>query len=369
MRKRILALCLAVYICVCCNTYAKKIKIVFINPGHPVSDATGEFWSNVTRFMQAASQDLNIELVTLFANRDHLLMKELALQVNQHEPDYAIIVNEKGVGVSLAQTLSENNIPSFFLLNNLAPAEFSTLTRKQQNLIIGSLTPNNRLAGKKLMSDLLYLHQQKHNIQKPIQVLALQGDYRSAAATERYKGLIEFLDNVEVNLLDSPVANWSRDEAYQKVKGLLQREKIDIIWAANDPMAIGASQAVYESNLHYPVTIGGINWDKHDELYSIDVSYGGHVTLGAKAIAMIADYENDTVKNCNMELVLDIFISSNGSNQEQFLQSTTPENIGLIDFKQYSKGTEQYIPFSMESFIYKDYTPLILESDRGQCFR
>ena len=102
------------------HVFAGNFNVVFINPGHPVADSTGTFWSSVNRFMQAAANDLDIELVSLYAERDHILMKQLAQTVNSHSPDYVIIVNEKGVGKELVKAIAPYKLPIFTLLNGFS---------------------------------------------------------------------------------------------------------------------------------------------------------------------------------------------------------------------------------------------------------
>jgi hypothetical protein len=49
--------------------------VVFLNPGYPTKIASGNFWLNVTQYMEAAADDLAIELITLYSHRNHILMK------------------------------------------------------------------------------------------------------------------------------------------------------------------------------------------------------------------------------------------------------------------------------------------------------
>ncbi|MCC2618203.1 hypothetical protein LJ739_18245 [Aestuariibacter halophilus] len=87
---------LALSICFPALSQPVGFRVVFINPGHPDKDATGRFWSNVNRFMQAAATDFGIDLISLYAQRNHLLMTSLVTQIDNLKPDYVILVNEKG---------------------------------------------------------------------------------------------------------------------------------------------------------------------------------------------------------------------------------------------------------------------------------
>lgn len=335
---------------------AAEFKVVFINPGHPQGDETGKFWSDVNRFMQAAAKDLNIELATLFANRNHIQMKTLAKNIEKHNPDYVIIVNEKGVGVDLVHLIAPHKLPIFTLLNGFTTEELAKLSEQELRLIIGNLVPDNFLAGKGLMQTLYQRHLKSHTKHTNVAVLALLGDYRSWAATERQAGLTsEISENANLELFDSTVANWSQDEAYRKVKGLLQRKNVDIIWAANDPMAFGASKAVKEAGLNKQITIGGVNWDLTYQDRPIEISFGGHVTLGAKSLVMLADYHAGLMKECEMHVKHNIFLSSNGDKHARFHANTQGKNIESFDFRRFSKRQNKPVIYSLNVFIDNSY--------------
>lgn len=355
--KRLLCLLItAVGLLLSSNTWASQTKVVFINPGHKSANSTGEFWPNVSRFMQAAADDLNIELITLFANRDHLLMKNLARRVHQYQPDFVIIVNEKGVGIELVKTVAQHNYPIFTLLNGFSDRELARLTAEQKKLLIGSLVPNNYIVGQSLISDLYQLHHDKVKSNKPYELLVLRGDYTSAASVDREQGLLANLTkNSQLHLFDNPVANWSKLEAYKKVKGILQHKQIDIIWAANDPMAYGASRAVKEAGLSGKVTIGGINWDKINQDYPIAVSYGGHVILGAKALVMLSDYQAGIRKPCQMDEQQDVFVRNNNGNQQRFHNNTEQDKLEQFDFARFSRKTDSAASFQLSTFINHNY--------------
>lgn len=346
---------------------AKGLKIVFVNPGHPNGDATGIFWSEVNRFMQASARDLDIELITVFANRNHILMNHLTEQVTSHNPDYTIIVNEKAVGFNLFKKLAARNVPVFTLLNNLSKQQIEKLTMKQKSLHVGSLVPDNYLAGKMLADDLYQIHKQKNN-PPPYYLLSLAGDHTSPASIERSRGLQAYLaQNQHIKLIDQPVANWSKQEAFQKVSGLLKRTRIDIIWAANDPMAFGSVQAVAGAKLDHNVTIGGINWDKNTSEFQTDVSYGGHVTLGAKSLVMLYDFHHKQMQPCEMHENINIFKSDLLGNKQHFINRTQAQNIDSVDFSRFSKSHPHPITFTIDSFISGSKAVASTEPNKVNC--
>ena len=335
---------------------ARDINVVFLNPGHPSSNATGSFWANVTGFMEAAADDVNINLVTIYAYRNHVLMKSLAQQVIEQKPEYVILVNEKGIALNIFREIAAHNIPVFMLLNTLTEAEYNLLSTRERNLLIGSVTPDNYLVGRKLGNDLVnvYLERKHHNeSDKMINFLALQGDHTTPAATERERGLLDALKGHQnINIIDSSVANWSRQQSYQKVKGILQRSRIDIIWTANDAMAFGAKQAVIEAPINYQPIIGGVNWDISAEGYVVDISYGGHVALGAYAITMLKDIDEGKFTTTEKHQVIDIFESSRSKYFSLFKTLLNTQQLSRYDFTRFRQSSLSSMNFSIANMLH-----------------
>jgi len=332
---------------------ANSFKVVFLNPGYPDVNATGSFWGNVSLFMNAAANDLDIELITLYGDRNHILMKSLVEQIISYEPKYIVLVNEKGIALSLLKEISKHKIPVFMLLNTFSDKEFAQLSRQEKIMLKGSVVPNNYSVGKKLINGLFDMYEALPNKvikNAPRTLLALEGDYATPASLERKRGLNDvLLINNELVILDSTVANWSKNHAYQKVKGILRRSQIDIIWAANDAMAFGAKKAVVEANLAYPVMIGGINWDIDDLDYPVNLSFGGHVALGAIALIMLKDLDMNNLSLKERHQVIDIFESSLSASFSLFSKRLNDKKLNYYDFSRFCRSSENYLNFSIEN--------------------
>ncbi len=336
------------------TTQAKELKVVFLNPGFPSQNTTGHFWQNVTRFMEAAAADLSINLVTLYSYRNHVLMQSQVEQILSHEPDYVVLVNEKGKAKSIAKQLVHHNIPIFMLLNSFNEQELLQLSAKVRQGVVGSLLPNNFTAGKKLLTGLISLNADviEENHSQFIYVLALQGDFATAAAIQRQRGFNQVVSETkQLIVVDSTVANWDKEQAYQKVKGVLKRQHLDIIWAANDAMAFGAKKAIEEINTQHPIIIGGINWDVGDPHYPVNLSYGGHVSLGAYALVMISDIESNILPCSARHQIVDIFEASDNENQQVFSQALLDNNLEQFQFEQFSLQNKLPVKFSVNNMI------------------
>lgn len=323
---------------------------MFLNPGHPSNNTTGHFWSNVNYFMQEAADDLDINLITIYANRNHILMKSFATEVVAQKPDYAILVNEKGVAVKLVEEITKHKIPVFMLLNDLSDEELSSLSAEQKQYYAGSLIPNNFDAGFSLAEQLHGLLVTNKTTHGKVNVLALHGDTTSPASVARAEGLNNFLNShPEVQLIDSTVANWSKQHAYEKVKGILKHQKVDIIWAANDAMACGATSAVASYNLLPKMRIGGINWDDDIPKGRLAVSVGGHVTLGAYAMVIIKELSES--KRQPQRIEHSIFQHSNIKAHQAFISALQQKRFDQCNFADFLTDSDTTLTFSIENLI------------------
>lgn len=71
----------------------KKINVTFISCCLPA----GFFWPKVESFMEPAAEDLDINLEVIYADMNHIRMKEIGQEVanRMNPPDYLIIDNYK----------------------------------------------------------------------------------------------------------------------------------------------------------------------------------------------------------------------------------------------------------------------------------
>lgn len=329
---------------------AQNIKVVFINPGHPEVDATGKFWSKVDAFMHESARDLEVELVSLYAERNHILMKSLIKKLRNIGPDYVVLVNEKGVATDMVKEVARYEIPIFMLLNRFSQDDLLTMSVTEKSAIIGSLVPDNYSVGKNLAKDLIALHRKKTN-KSSLNIFALYGDYTTPASLERESGFKSVLEaDADIKLVGGEIANWSRVEAFEKLRGVAKRLPIDIVWAANDPMAFGASEALAGSGRTHDTTVGGINWDIDNDA-SLDVSYGGHVTLGALAIVMLSDFHHGLLNRKEMHQKVDIFKRGSESDIKRFNAFLGSAKMQAIDFSRFSGKTLNPTPFNVSNIM------------------
>mgnify|MGYP000441949401 CR=1 FL=1 len=339
---------LSIYLVLCSPaSFSEPLRALFINPGFNTANPTGNFWFKVSAFMDAAAEDLNIKLTTLYAERNHIYMRSLISEVQKYQPDVLILVNEKRAGVGMLKQL-DVDIPVFFLLNKLAQKEKQLLSKAKQAQLIGSVVPDNDKAGAKLALSLIKKHTQLTS--QPVHVFALLGDYATQAALDRSKGLYNIIqaNSDKVASFHSVVANWSRDIGYQQTRAILLRnKKVDVVWAANDPMAFGAKSAAL--SLNRSLLIGGVNWDMESEDNALDISFGGHMTLGAYALVLIKDWLVSGQKEQTTDLVVDIFRQDGTDTSQALKQLIRSNKLSKIDFTRFSYASTARLDFTPEN--------------------
>ncbi|QVN21287.1 ABC transporter substrate-binding protein [Burkholderia pyrrocinia] len=272
----------------------KPIRVVFLNPGESVERATGQQWQLVVRFMVAAAKALDMQLEVLYAERDHLLMlrQAEALTKRHTAPDYVVLVNEKRMASRMLSVLGRMPSKVVLIHNDLTEAQRQEVGNERERIVnwIGTVTADAKRAGYRLME---YLHQRQANATVP-QVIGITGDPLTPVSLERAEGVYEWLINEPGAHLNQLVyGNWSFSDSYEKTRALLRRyPNTNLIWAANDSMAIGALKAC-EAYGARPI-VGGMG-ALPDALVSVmrgglTAMMAGTYFIGAFAMVLIYDY-------------------------------------------------------------------------------
>lgn len=340
------------------------MNVTFINPGKQ-----GErFWDMVTETMQAAASDFNITLEVIYAERNRVHMAALGIKATQREtpPDYLILVNEEQAAEKILLAAADKNIKTLMLLSDFLP--------KQRDLVgfpggkhphlLGALTPDYFTAGKRMMTALLHCAKQKQH-QKPYHVLAIGGDQITPSSIGRNEGALSVIEKHNELTLDRFLyANWNQQDAERLTLKYLQwaqKNKItpSLIWAANDPIAIGAKTALSEHDLTAgkDVCLVGLNWSseglklvKSQEMLLTD---GGHFLGGAWSMVLLHDYHQQQLKG-NDSPIGDIRFQMQSIDQQNidlYLSHLGNERWNKIDFTRFSlsdvDGSTHY-DFSLE---------------------
>ncbi|MGI0115326.1 ABC transporter substrate-binding protein [Zooshikella sp. RANM57] len=341
-----------------------KIKVVFVSCCLP----EGFFWPKVEAFMRAAADDLNIELEVLYAQMDYMYMKSIAVSVanRQVKPDYLIIDNYKLAAGKIIKTLSESKIKIFLMANGLTKEQASIYGNPREIYPnwIGELTPDNYYAGYQLAKSTIdYFLSHNNNIN--VNILALSGDQATPASIARVNGLKKAISHYQNVVIKQVIpGNWQQQDAYKKTYHLIRRyPDINVVWAANDEMALGAMESVIEYGKQpgKDIYFSGINWKKEAlkkvQDGSMVVSIGGHFMMGGWALVILHDYHFgiDFAQSEGLKMKMKLFNVIDVHNVQRYLETLGDEQWQKINFKHFSKrynsSLTQY-DFSLNSILH-----------------
>lgn len=326
------------------------MSVTFINPGKE-----GErFWDMVTETMQAAARDFSIELEVLYAQRNRVHMAELGVAVANRSspPDYLLLVNEEQAAERILAATRSTSVKTLMLLNDLLPEQYQRLQQSgaEPLQLLGSVVPDNFAAGQRMMRALLDCARAHNPAATPYHMLAIGGDQRTPASIDRNNGALSVIEAEADIVLDRFLyANWNAEEAAELTLSYLDwanRNAITptAIWAANDPIAAGASESLQRADLQpgKDVCLVGLNWSadgldrvRNQEMLLTD---GGHFLAGAWALVLLHDYhqrlqagDERIIGRVNFQMQ-----SIDQHNIATYLQHLGEENWDKIDFRGFS---------------------------------
>jgi ABC-type sugar transport system substrate-binding protein len=316
-------------------------RVVFLNPGEPVERGKGPHWLMTARFMAAAAKTFGMQLEVLYAERDHLLMLRQTESVVQrtNPPDYVVIVNEKLTAPQMLQMLARTPAKVLLIHNDLTPEQRREIgnEREQMRNWIGTATTDEARAEYRLMEEL----SRQLGDREP-QVIGITGDRSTPVSMERAQGVSDFIAHAgRGQILQLAFGDWSETDAESKANILLSRyPQANIIWAANDSMALGAMRAVKARGAR--VLVGGTGgWP--DALTSLTegglaATMGSHFFIGAWAMVLLHDFHRglDFAAQGGTAQKLDYLYTVNRNNALRYDQAVYKRE-GALDFGVYSK--------------------------------
>jgi ABC-type sugar transport system substrate-binding protein len=294
-----------------------------------------------SQFMTAAARSFGIELEVLYAERDHLLMLQQADEVARRAtaPDYVVMVNEKLAGPQMLKAFARTPAKVLMIHNGLTPEQRQEVGNEREQLRnwIGTLTTDEARAQYRLMEELA-----RQLGDRVPQVVGITGDRATPVSLERAQGISDFIERSgRGHILQTAFSDWSSTDAESKAAVLLSRHpQVNVMWGANDTMALGVLRAVRARQA--PVLVGGTGaWP--DALASISegglaASVGSHFFIGAWAMVLLHDYHHgmDFAAHGGPVQKLDYMVVVNRDNAPQYGRAVYKRD-AAFDFRVYSK--------------------------------
>lgn len=271
-------------------------RVLYVIAGNDVGDS---FWyETLLKHATLASDALDITLEPLFAGtvRPVVLERVQKRLRTEPKPDYVVFGNQSGLGLSLLKVAEREKTNAFLYISPLSDEEYEAVGRPRETLKhwIGELIPDDKQVGFDLANILIDAALEKRRDSSetdPIRILGIEGRKSNQASHQRKIGLMRAVEERnDAELLQIVSARWSGSTAAQKYELLINRwGAVDVVWAANDPMAMGILEAVRDQT-RKPL-IGGIDWEP-PAVDAVDrgdlvVSMGGHSFDIAYVLALL----------------------------------------------------------------------------------
>ncbi len=283
---------------------ADNIRVGFIDPQDPPA-----FWNLVDATMRAAAAELGIDVDIRSMERSHDKAIALARDFLSENPplDYLIVCNNLNIGSEIIKMADAAHVKIILLNGDLDRkdlAEFGEPRTKYRSWL-GSIIPDHEGAGYGIGTAIL-TEAARINTNRPLKILAVTGEANTPVSGERVRGLERAIGDMtkllgpgSVKLVETRYLDWSEKTAETSVRQFTEAgPHIDALWAANDPMALGAMTALRERGYKpgKDVLVGGLNWSQSAVKAVLDgemvVTYGGHFLLGAWAMVLLRDHHD-----------------------------------------------------------------------------
>ena len=331
----------------------EKTEVVFLNPG----SADDAFFGMMTSFMQAAADDLGINLEVVYNDRDHLVMREKGLQILERDPlpEYMILINEKNGAVDLLSMAAERGVKVVLINEGLMPDDrqsFGQPGKTMPNWLF-ELLPDDRQAGYMLAQALIKKGFEAGMADEHgnLNMAGIAGTYQTGSSSYRVLGLQQAVREYDnVRLLQVVPAYWEEEKAQNVTAALLARyPETAVVWSASDVMARGVLVADdARERAHQSVLTGGIDWAGF-ALHEVKAgrfaaTVGGHFMDGGWALVMLYDMHHGVA--LQERSMMSKFSLITQENVDAYFDRFGRHDWSIIDFTRFSKrlnpGLQQY---------------------------
>ncbi|MBD1388630.1 substrate-binding domain-containing protein [Neiella sp. HB171785] len=281
--------------------WAKPINVLYMPPG------TSGYWHDTTIPMPAVAEQLGINLTIMpIKTKDFDYEQSIIEQVTgPNKPDWLIWSQRRLATEQILDVLEQQQIKSIDITSGLFEQVKARIGYPQQRYQqwMAEVVSDEYSGGRSLVNDLIQLKtdQFKADQQQVLRLVGLAGSKRVAAtllktsamrSTAEQEKLVELLQVVFIN-------NWGRVDSQRKVQQLFSRyQSIDLFWAANTAIALGAVDQIHAMNFEPDdkplIASFGWNQDVFQAITNEDIAFslGGNQFIGAWSLVVLYDMAN-----------------------------------------------------------------------------
>jgi ABC-type sugar transport system substrate-binding protein len=321
------------------------MRVCFLSPG---SDDEA-FYGPLSRWMQAAADQLGIELEVIHCQRDprQVSAKGEALFNRPLLPEYLVLTNYRHLAVRLLPRAVAAGIKVFLINEGLLTADQAKLgsPREKLPLWLGQLLPDDFQAGRALADRLIEQARGRGLVdgEGRIHLCAITGDF-SSSSVSRVTGLRAAVrEHAEVVLDGVHPASWDQVRAGAAMTTqLVTQPATAVVWAASDLMALGAVESIRAAG-RVPgedLLVGGVDWAPFVPGTiaggELTASAGGHFMDGAWALVMLHDHHHG--RDFDAATVKSKFVVLTRDNLPRYAPLFEDAKRSQVDFARFSKA-------------------------------
>ena len=304
------------------------------------------FWDANVRYARAAASNLGVGFkLVVFQDDPAELLENLEMECRQGI-DGVIFPAFSNSGEDALRIAEKYRTPAFIINAGLKEADFPPRTKYRY--WVGVMTPDDLEVGAKLINQLL--EQARRSGVDRFHILGIEGRPDQEASILRRRGLeiqLKYAEGVESFTMVA--GDWDPAKAAAAFrKQFAEDPALNIVWCANDNMALAVADAAGEVGASGKLFIGGVDWDprimKAISEKRVRASVGGHYFEGAWAVLMMHDYlkgRDFAAEGLEFTTSMPTITHYNLGAFKRFL-SLDPDD---IDFRLYSKA---YNPVRLE---------------------
>ena len=329
-------------------TYAKQIHVAFVGPAL----GSNPFWDSMIMPLQEVAEQLDVRITfhtADFDDRFDYFPKTQELLSSDQKPDYLISGFRGASAKPLLELVEQYQVPLVSISSGVPLKEIDKIGYPQQHYKywLAQILADDESSGF-LQAQLLREKAKSNPIlsqKKALRMAAIGGGLVLETSIQKDKGLLRAIDTYEdLEFLQLVHADWNTGIAARMTHGLFERySTIDLIWNANDDMAIAAAKAVTIANKsRTPVLVAGIDWTQRGllaiEKGELAFSLGGNHMQAVWALILIHDiahgYNDLGFKNNSYRIP---FLVADKTNVKRIRSYVEKDGFKSANYKQFSK--------------------------------
>jgi ABC-type sugar transport system substrate-binding protein len=325
-----------------------RLRVGFLCPKPPDQG----FWGQVIQVMQAAAEDLNVELIV---KRDPsgstIGRKRAGVELLNIEPKLDVMLSGYWTSITKfhLELAKERGIKMFIFNADIKDDELEEVGKPRGKFDnwIGHMVPDDEAAAKVLIELLVNEAKTVKKITDgSVKVHALVSEGFSTVSRRRNAGLRSQVAAMPGTVLkETKLEFWKEDWALDETVKILKLDPhIDVIWAASQVSAWGAVLGVEKAGKipGKDVLVGGFDWNQQSLAALAEgrmtASMFGHFMEGAWALLLVHDYHYgiDFANDVGIRIITPLTVIR-AENYSRYKRVVDGSHWQEIDFRKLSK--------------------------------